>query len=450
MPRRFRRRLRPSYAILISFGVLLIAWMCLPWEWSTIDDPGHVVSIRDNISDLGAARGLLRYVYDQFETDLAWGLFRPSYWLYPSLVYWLPPWAVHGIRLAMLGIAIAGPVYFLYRRGSRGASLAFATLILIASSAALARGLFFLSLQELSGAAFIGLGFAVRRTPLRTVSWLVAAWFKSPFSWILIGHSIELWRRGERRTALVNGALGIGTLGISYFFADFGSYTQRYFRGSTYAVVDAALQNLPKIFEFATGALLLSVIWWMLITGTRLRFHPLVLTCGVAFFGYTAQLLSWEVTSYYFGPILFLLGLSLVIALDDAEVTRWRKIAAGFLLPLIFTIWHFGDAVLQGLNANAAIADTRACLSQVGPHHYTMDGYLLNVATPEGAYRLQQMQLLEDAEWSGRITWAEQEDLLTRDSGIDYYIDIANSGSLRSPNWPAVCSKAQVTVYSLQ
>ncbi len=129
----------------------------------------------------GPILGPLALVRDMFLIDRDWALFRPAYWVYPSVFYLLPLPLAHVLRLLMVVVAVAGPVVYFHRRGGSRPRLAFILVLVVASCSTLLLGLYFVSLQEVSGAAFIGLGLLIKREGWRIVAWTVAAWFKSPF-----------------------------------------------------------------------------------------------------------------------------------------------------------------------------------------------------------------------------------------------------------------------------
>ena len=320
-----------TVAALIVFG---FAWwyVSLPWEWSNIDDPGFVLSLESETSRNGFL-GYLTHVWFMIDIDLTWGLFRPSYWLYPSLVYGFPIGIAHLIRLALLLLAIIGPVVAFRRRGADITTLVMGTTLIIISGRFLFEGLFFVSLQELSGAAFVGIGLMVRSSGGRIAAWTVAAWFKSPFSWLLVGEAVALWIEGKRRQAVVSGSIGLGTLVTAYVFARTGSYTSGY--SLDYGALWRAWNNVPRLLELGTAFTFVALLWWLITTSTRLRMDRMSAVLGFGWLGYTAHLLPWGVTGNYAAASNFLLATFLFSLLTSNYTMRPLQRTLALSLPIV-------------------------------------------------------------------------------------------------------------------
>jgi len=346
----------------------------------------------------------------------------------------------------MFLVAIIGPLVFLHRKGRDTKQLVFAAVTLGIAAAPLSRGLFFLSLQELSGAAFIGLGLMARGPIFRTVLWTIAAWFKSPFSWLLIGYAVILWRKGERKLAVVNAAIGISTLGIAVFIAREGNYTSPRVRDGIWQILDAAYNNGLRVFETPTALLLLTVIWWVLWTKGSLRWRPMGIVLGFGWVGYTAQMTQWEVTSYYFGPILFLLGVFLVFTLRNKVQVVGPQLWLAFTLPLLVLIVQLGGAIQDGLKTNGTLISIENCILQLGPRDYELAGEMLNVVTPEGAIRIQENMMLRENSWTGRVTFPASQD--SADQNPEYLILVGDSPAPAGFSSVPSCSSSTVKVLS--
>jgi len=318
-------------AALIVFG--FVWWyVSLPWEWSNIDDPGFVLSLQSETSRNGFL-GYLTHVWFMIDIDLTWGLFRPSYWLYPSLVYGFPIGIAHLIRLALLLLAIIGPVIAFRRRGADITTLVMGTTLIVISGRFLFEGLFFVSLQELSGAAFVGIGLMVKSSGGRIAAWTVAAWFKSPFSWLLVGEAVALWIEGKRRQAVVSGSIGLGTLVTAYIFARTGSYTSGY--SLDYGALWRAWNNVPRLLESGIAFTFVALLWWLITTSTRLRMDRMSAVLGFGWLGYTAQLLPWGVTGNYAAALNFLLAIFLFSLLTSNRTMRPMQRTLAISLPIL-------------------------------------------------------------------------------------------------------------------
>ena len=380
-----RKYVQIVVASAISLIVIAVSWwyISLPWEWSDIDDPGFVLSLENETAKHGIF-GYLTHVWHMVQVDLNWGLFRPSYWLYPSVVYGFPIGIAHLIRLALLLLALIGPIIAFRRRGANTTTLVMGLCMIIISGRHLFDGLFLVSIQELSGAAFVGLGLMLRTGTSRLASWTIAAWFKSPFSWLLIGESVVLWREGQRRQALLAGGLGIGTLSFSYVFASSGSYTTRY--TLDYGAAWRAWTNVPKLLELGTAFMLVALVWWLITTSTQLRMDRMSAVLAVGWLGYTAQLLPWAVTGYYAGALNYLLPIFLFSLLtSNGSMVAWRRLVAlglPLLLAALTLTWIVRDLYAQNMTARG-VTD---CIVSIGPAPVSISSSF----GPEAVVRIEQ------------------------------------------------------------
>jgi hypothetical protein len=359
---------RPLKTALVGLAALLIiasAWWyaTLPWEWSNIDDPGFVLSLESEKEDNGLL-GYLTHVWFMIDTDLSWGLFRPSYWLYPSIIYGFPIGIAHLIRLGLLMVAIIGPVVAFRRRGADATTLIMGTTLIIISGHFLFEGLFFVSLQELSGAAFVGIGLMLKSTGGRIAAWTAAAWFKSPFSWLLIAESVILWIEGRRKHSVLSGGLGLGTLAISYIFARSGSYTSGY--SLDYGAAWRAWNNIPRLLELGTALTFVALIWWLIVTSTRLRLDRTSAVLGFGWLGYTAQLLPWGVTGNYTAALNYLLAIFLFALLtNNNSMVRWRRITA-VSMPLVLAALTLSWSARDLYERNTSARGITDCIVTIG------------------------------------------------------------------------------------
>ena len=380
--------------------VLLLAsfswwYISLPWEWSNIDDPGFVLSLESETTRNGSL-GYFTHIWYMVDVDVTWGLFRPSYWLYPSFVYWLPIGVAHLIRLGFLLLAIIGPVVAFRRRGADLPTLIVGVTLIIISGRYLFEGLFFVSIQELSGAAFVGVGLMVKSSGGRIAAWVIAAWFKSPFSWLLVAEAVALWTEGKRRQAVISGSLGVGTLAIAYFFARSGSYTSGY--SLDYGAVWRAWNNIPRLLELGTALTLVALIWWLIITSTRLRIDRMSAVLGFGWLGYTAHLLPWGVTGNYAAALNYLLALFLFSLLTGnwqlPAVQRLLAVSLPLVLATISLAWISRDLYERNTTARG-ITD---CIVDIGTGEVSISSRF----GPEAVVRIEQK--LEIA--SREIDWA--------------------------------------------
>lgn len=389
----------------IAAGVLLLVWVSLPWEWGWMDDPGFVLQMRA----LWDAHGVLAPVFlyrDMIIVDLEWGLFRPAYWAYP-LVYSLPIGLAHGLRLLIVLAAVALPLLVLRRRNWPPAGMVMGLALMAVASLWLYDGLVLLSIQEVTGAALVAVGVVARSSRLRTVAWLLAAWFKSPFAWLLVGQAIMLWREGRRRQALATAGLGLGTLIAAWLFARVGGYTAD--RATfDYGFFWRMSQNVVKLLDWDTALVLAAVVWWLIWTGVRLHVRGLAMAVAVGWAGYTLQMLPWGVTGYYRGPILYLLGLFLLLALSrpSPRLSRARCVVAS-AIPAVVAALLVGSNVSKVLTWNETWRVARECIvEQDAPRVLLPIDY-----GPEGAVRLYENAVIARPDWRGSVEIASSNDL---------------------------------------
>lgn len=421
-------------------AVMLLGWSLLPWEWSTIDDPGFVLGMQALREQHGAGAPFAMF-WNQLQGDLAWGLFRPSYWAYPALVYVLPIGLAHVLRLAMVIVAIGGPLIALHRRGVRGTPLVFSAALLIAAGHALYTGLVFVSFQELSGVAFVGLGLALPSARWRTANWLVAAWFKSPFAWLLLGDAVLLWRSGRRRHAMVSLGLGVLTLGAAFWFSRGGAYTAA--ASLDYGALWRVQQNLPKLLEPQSATILVALVWWLLWTGSRLKLRSAAIVIGIGWAGYVVLMLPWGVTSYYLGPMDYLLGVFFVFALGHPRrgVPRWHLVA-GLSVPIILAGLLLVTNAGEALRWNATLKAITTCIT-TQPAPRVLVSPDIGIEAPD---RMEQNAMIASPGWSGTVELAEGSG---QDSvgQADFYVAFDDDPGV--PDIAPVCVAPAARIYGL-
>jgi hypothetical protein len=379
---------RAVYRWLVGGAVLLVGYALLPWEWSFIDDPRLVDTLHAEQHAHGWLPGTVAAIGSAYRFDATWGLFRPSWWVYAGVFYLLPAGPAHAVRLAMYAAALAGPLALLARGRTgrfRWALLGWGAAVVLANGS-LYRGLWFTSLQELSGLCFVGLGLPTRRRWLRVLLWLVAAWFKSPFGWLLVGYgALLLFRRGSRGTGAVSAALGAGTLATAAVYARSGSYTAALSFTPAHVATNArtaALALLPVAGVLLAGALALRT------RPARAMFAgvegPALLLGGA---GYVANLLPWDTGAHYAGAYVYLIGVGAALTLAPAarpvtgEGRRWA--AAGLLaVALALSVAVLASGGRYVWQNAATTTGLRDCVLGLP------DGVLVGYNRPEGWDRL--------------------------------------------------------------
>lgn len=419
------------WAVVAVLGAALaIWWVLIPWSWSMIDDPGFVVSIRAAIEEHGFLQGLISHSVDMAQGDVAWGLFRPAYWLYPSFVYWLPIGAAHLVRLFLLVVAISGPLVVLRRRGAEWRVLTVAGAVMLSGATTLMFGLFNVSLQELSGAAFVGLGLWMRGPWARIALWTVAAWFKSPFAWLLVGQAIVLWRVGRRRAALASAGLAAVTLLTAAVMARGGGYTGAY---ASDRVLSVVMANLSLLVDPNLIVPMVLTAWWLVLTRQRPVLDSAGVALGVGFVGYTLQMLPWGVSGHYQGGIAYLLTGFLALLLTDAYAVSRARLRLAVLIPVLVATPIAVLSVWSVLEKNARFRGLTECLVA----HPNGSFIVSKSFGVEASDRLAQNARLSDPGWAGVVVF-EDAPLTEAASGDLLVVSSAEADSL-GPNMLSVC-----------
>lgn len=426
-------------------AAVVLAWMAVPWAWSTIDDPGHALALRSSVEALGPLEGTWTRFREMFYIDLEWGLFRPVYWLYAAAFYWLPSSLAHGLRLLMLVVAVVGPAVYFARTSRDRDRRIFTVLLVVAGCSTVTLGLFFVSLQELSGVAFVGIGLLARGRLPRILAWTAAAWFKVPFAWLLVGYSLVLWRQGARRDAIVSAGAGFGSLAMAVVMARNGSYT------ADYALNPIVMwENIPKLLEYRNAYLLVMFIWWAALAGRRLNVSNDTLLFGTALAGYTLQMLPWGVTAYYGGPISYFLALTLVTLVGEGVAQpRWRRVVA-LAMPVGLAILLMAWPVRQVLQSNTVVRGLSDCLTQLPGSRTALGGDLVYVtSSPEAPIRILENVRLGDPAWPGEMSLYDPLTWNAEKSTFTHFAAVGPMGIPEGRDGVAVCEAGIATLYEL-
>ena len=426
------RRLTAWSLVVLGVTALIVAWSRIDWAWSPVDDAGHVLALRSRQEELGFLAGIIAYARDMAVFDGSWGLFRPSYWVATPVQYLLDPAGARLLRLALLVLAVAGPVVALRRMRLTGATLAAAACLVAAGTSALWIGVFLPSLQELSGAALVGIGLAVRGSKGRWVAWTLAAWFKSPFAWLLIGQAFVEWRSGHRRAAFAYGATGAGTLAIAALMSFRGSYT-----GDYRLELARIVFNAERLLEPQNSLLLVVFIAWLLASGGGARLNALSITAFIGFGGYALQLLPWTTGAYYGGPVTYLLALGLASTLvPPVRQLSARRAITALILPVTLSAHLLALPLIQGLRMNSIMAGIQRCLQPISAGTFVIEGSLPYVTTsPEAPIRMVQGLQLVDMNWVGTIEQAGGTEARATYRITVGERDLSDSGQVRCAFW---------------
>ncbi len=403
--------------------------------------------IGQEIAESGRLSGTFHRFIQLYEGDQSGGVFRPAAWLYPPLVYQLPVSLAHLVRLLMVIAVILGPVVYFRRSGASSSRLWLTLFIIIAGASTLYQGLFLLSIQELGGAAFVGLGLLARRNPSRIALWLAAALFKAPFAWLLVGNATLLWRQKKRLEATISGGLGVGILAISAIWSRNGSYSGRY---NLDPLNPAVWENFSRLVEPMNALLLVSVLWWLIITNSSVKRHADWLLFFIAWAGYTLQMIPWGISAYYMGPISYLFAIFLASILVNARNTNSRQIFIGLLMPAFVALWLARITLSLGFEINSVMYESNKCLAPLSGSSTVINGQLLYVTSSlEGPIRIKEQLALDDPSWNGSVSM--EDVVLSGFSNPDttHYLTIGDALVPDGRTFNQVCSGNTVTLYQL-
>jgi hypothetical protein len=424
--------------------VVLVGFAALPWEWSFIDDTGALDILHAQQATHGTVGGILPAAGVWYRIDLGWGLFRPAWWLYGGTFYLLPPGAAHAARLLMLGLAFAGPLALAARAKSGRAVVVWAGAVL-AANVSLYRGLWYVSLQELSGLCFVGLGLLAWRRPwLRLLCFLVAAWFKAPFAWLLIGYgALLLLRRGTRWWGALSVVLGVGTVGAAVDFARSGSYTAGLGFGRAQLLEHAhtaAVQLAPLLVVLVAGAVALRVQPWR---GRAWLDDPTGPGLVLGGLGYLANLLPWQTGVHYASPYVYLIGAGVVLTLAPGAgpAPRWWRVAGLGVAVSVALVAVFAGSRYVYRNA-ATTTGLRDCVLDLP------DGSVVGYNRPEAWNRLNAIIRYHRPDTRTRVALIPNGVSV---AGLGYYIwePEYGPGTPALRGGPVVCRTPLATVYRM-
>ena len=410
----FPRRTIGYSIIVVLLTLTVLITLNISWVWSTIDDPGLAISLNDRIAANGLTGGIARGIQEAALTDYASGRLRPSYWVYQSTAYLAGTEWMRVIRVLMLFAAVAGPVTALHRVHKDTRVTIVAAAILAISTNIVSQGIFFASLQELSGAAFVGLAFLARSPWLRLLLLVVAAGFKEPFAWTLIGYAYLLWRSHDRRLAVVSAASASVFLLIWFGLASSGSYTQSAL-GSPYSIVSAMTQNSYKLLDVNIILALLALLWWAAVSHSKLIWSHLSTALTIAFGGYTLMLLPWSLSGYYVGPLWYLGGLICISTLSVSPGMSAIRMTVALSVPVSLAIFSIYSAIGTVLQYNSTVDGAVKCISGIeGSPNVAVTGSEAYLDTPEAARRYAQIIEDQDSGWRGSIDYVSPTEFLER------------------------------------
>jgi hypothetical protein len=420
----------------------------LPWEWSFIDDGGQLTRLHSNLAAHGPVAGVLRDILAMYRTDLSWGLFRPAFWVFGGTFYLLPVGVAHVVRIAMLLCAFAGPLVIVGRTltGRSRPMMVIWGGAALAASGSIYMGIWYPSLQELSGLAFVGLGLLAGRHPwVRVLCWLVAAWFKAPFSWLLIAQGVVLCRRRQTRALGVLAVLlGVGTLLATAYLIRTGTYT---------AALSLAPGRIRGNLRAGVGALAAPLV--VLVAGL-LALRPRidvtaeptarVLLAGGA--GYLASLLAWKTDTYYASPYVYLLTVGALMAVRGVGLVSRARLVAALVVPVLLAGFAAADAAEAGWKRLTTVTGLRDCVLGLP------DGVAVGFNRHEAWERLDYIVREHRPGWRGRIALVDPG-LTTGFTyagavrRLDYYIYQPGSGAAAPSlvSGPVVCHTPDATVY---
>lgn len=448
-PARAASRL-PTRWILAGLGVAaFVAVSLLPWEWSLIDDGGMVYSVESHRAARGVLGGFVATVQEQITVDRGWGLFRPAWWVNVPVFYALPVGVAHAVRVAMLVVVFAAAVAVVVDGGRRLVRTLW-TVLAIAADSTVLMGVWYPSLQELSGLCAVALGLFARRRPwLVLCCWLVAAWFKAPFAWLLLAHGLVLVRGPRPRSERIAGAAmvlaAVGTLGAATTMAHTGRYTA----GALAPAPDAVYHNAMLALT-ALAAPALVVLAGVLALGARARRDPLTVTLLAGGAGYLLNLLPWKTDTHYSAPYVYLLTLGALVSLRAVPARPARAPAvAGLCAALAVTLVSAGGSAWNGWETHSTVTGLRDCVLRLPP------GSVVGFNRPEAWVRLDWIAHRRDPSWTGAVGYVPDGTSTALVWGrpvaapVTYYIHQPSYGpgtpALRAG--PVVCRTAQATVY---
>ncbi len=376
-----------------------------------MDDMQYVLRCQDFTKRFGLWRGILENFSSHLEGDRSWGLFRPAYSFYSSTVYLLAPNVVYFMRfLTFSGIFVFSLLFvqnIADRAGKPPARLYYGLLILaLLAIHSLYDGLGFISLQEPSGLCLAACGlylFASARpgaTPwFAALCFLFAAWFKTPFIWLLLGAGVfNVLVLKKRLLGLLSVLAALTNIAVAASFARSGGYTA-HFTALKPGLMRETLIHFAG--EFAVPALISLLA---LAAGLRYRrreffsgdrYAALVGGTGAL---YLVNLLPWGSPNYHMGPPAYLLTLGLFIFLAprfEFRPGRSGLVAGATVLGLAVCGHGFWKCLARDQTIQA-LRDWALALPQ--------DGAVLALNGPESSGRFRELLTLRShGKWNSPV-----------------------------------------------
>ncbi|NHC46364.1 hypothetical protein [Motilibacter aurantiacus] len=400
----------PRWLLPAGLVAVLMLWALLPWEWSLVDDALYVEQSRAARSADGLL-GLFQMGWDMREADVGAGVFRPSFYAIEPWFYALPVAGARTLRLALFLLVLLAPAVLVRRLAGGRWALAVGTAVAVGlANRALYDQLFFPSLQELWGLAFIALGLLAPRPWLRTVAWVIAAGWKAPFAWLLLVYALSLAVRRRWLHAAVTAAAGLGSILYSAYLQRSGWYTAGY---------TFTFDDLPRIVEStvkwgaAPGLALIALAatrgrregrdeGGAAVRARRDQLHDGYILLGTGLL-YLATLTPWSPgSSYYFAPPIWLGATGLLLILVQHTSPRelaWPRWGAAAVAAACAAAVAF-IGLRDGLLRNAFVVETRDFALSVSDERP-----LIAMNGCEASIRFQQLLTLRtDGRWQGRFS----------------------------------------------
>ena len=448
--RSFRAVQANKFYILIGlFATTAIgAGLAVSWSWGPVDDPGQVIAMQGLINQNGYFGGIASRVAELASGDFVGGVFRPLAWIYPAFIYSLPSGLAHLIRIAMLVVIVVAPVIYVRRKGQQPSSVLLLVFIVsFAGAATLIQGVTLLSIQEVGGAFFVAIGLLSSNKYARLIFWVLAAFFKGPFAWILIGYAIFHWKRGDKKIAASSGFLGIAVLLTNVLWSLGGSYSGRYITDP----FDPQLwANASKILEPVNAVLLVMILWWAICTKSQLTRGEDFIIFAVAFFGFFFQMIPWGFTAYYMGPISYFLAVMLAVTISASPEAPKRLIAVGLVVPVFLMIWVVGTNVSLVLRTNEIMRESTVCLGQITDAKVNIFGNALYVtSSPEGPIRMEQNTKIVFPDWRGTLSSETNSVESAASSGATHILVIDGAVPAIDFDPAPVCTSGPISLFRL-
>lgn len=414
--------------------ILTFLYTLVPWEWSFIDDS----NLRMRAEDFNSQFGLLGGIWESLKyyalNDHGWGIFRPAFWMYESIVYLFSPKIVYSLRFLMLLGMIHTSVEIMseYESQKRRWLQLFAA-VLILSNAALYWGLSFPSLQEYSGCFFatIGLWFALRKHSfwIPVVFYFVAACFKNPFLWLVFAHGIAhlIFDRKNLFSKILVLVVSGSTLLLMFGWARQGSYTSGYSWSHISAIITTLKESLKPLFYLTVFLLSFLLVFRVKFQVRDMTLRDLIVLGWVgAGLIYFLQLLPWSASGYYFMGPYHLISVGLFVFLADRIADYYHhkmKIYLGLTIGISLAVFCVSRGFWKVYSRNAFVVELRDWALNL-----PLEGRVLAINYPEPADRFYQlMQLRTARRWNNQVKYVVSGQSFPSD--LNYYIVMTENKS---------------------